>query len=133
MLPSHYYSYNTDMSIYGSLPSRDPIQLVVCKWCSRTVKDTAMLRHQGTLYYSIHFLVMHIYVIVIVNVIELHHSSTKDTPILLNKITHPHHSYKNAVVKEQKVDKKKKGSKGKGVSYKYLEFLNMSLYNRSSL
>ena len=49
---------------------------------------------------------------------ELHHSSTKDNPILLNKITHSH-SYKNTAVKEQKeppkVEKKKKGSKGKGV------------------
>lgn len=49
------------------------------------------------------------------NTIELHHSSTKDTPILLDKITHSH-SYKNTVVKEQKIEKKKKGSKGKGVS-----------------
>lgn len=52
MLPL-YYPYNTDMSIYGSLPSRDPIQLVVCKWCGRTVKDTAMLRHQGTICHAL--------------------------------------------------------------------------------
>ena len=57
MLPL-YYPYNADMSIYGSLPSRDPIQLVVCKWCGRTVKDTAMLRHQGTIYITLpHFLI----------------------------------------------------------------------------
>lgn len=111
------------MSIYGSLPSHDPIQLVVCTWCGRTVKDTAMLRHQGTIF--LYFLVP-IQMISLEIYTELHHSSTKDAPILLNKITHPH-SYKNALVKEQKVEKKKKGSKGKGVSSKYLTFCNMTL------
>jgi len=63
---------------------------------------------------------------------ELHHSSTKDNPILLNKITHSH-SYKSTAVKEQKeppkVEKKKKGSKGKGVCQvlkKYLTCANVS-------
>ena len=46
---SFFHSTNLflDMSIYGSVPSTDPMQLVVCKWCGRAVKDTAMLRHQG--------------------------------------------------------------------------------------
>jgi len=48
-----FYSTNLflDMSIYGSVPSTDPMQLVVCKWCGRAVKDTAMLRHQGINFY----------------------------------------------------------------------------------
>ena len=49
---------------------------------------------------------------------ELHHPTAKNAPLLLDKITHPSHtSSRNALVKEQKAERKKKGSKGKGVKW----------------
>jgi len=47
---------------------------------------------------------------------ELHHPTAKNAPLLLDKIAHPSQtSSRNALVKEQKAERKKKGSRGKGV------------------